>query len=175
MWRDLERLCQGYGLKWRRPSRFPQNGLLASRVFLAGAGAGWSIPFARAVFAANFAHDRDIANAATLAEILRGLDQDADAILAQAQSPEVKLRLREETAEAERRGIFGAPSFTIGTELFWGHDRLEPAIAWAARAATPDINPLRPRGGEREGPAQREGEVGAVAPDRLNTMPGSDT
>jgi 2-hydroxychromene-2-carboxylate isomerase len=137
MWRDLERLCAGYGLPWRRPSRFPQNGLLASRVFLAGDEADWRIPFARQVFATNFAHDRDIADAATLAEILRGLGEDADAILARAQSPEVKLRLREETAEAERRGIFGAPSFTIGTELFWGHDRMEQAIGWAVRPTSP--------------------------------------
>jgi 2-hydroxychromene-2-carboxylate isomerase len=162
MWRDLERLCEAYGLPWRRPSRFPQNGLLASRIFLAGGDATWCVPFARAVFAANFARDQDIADATILGEILRGLDQDADAILARAQSPEVKLRLREETAEADRRGIFGAPSFTIGTELFWGHDRMEQAIEWAVGAATPRINPPHPQGAEREGPAQREGEVEAA-------------
>jgi 2-hydroxychromene-2-carboxylate isomerase len=137
MWRDLERLCQGFALPWRRPSRFPQNGLLAARVFLAGAEAGWCIPFARAVFAANFARDRDIADPATLSEILRGLAVDPDAILDRAQSPEVKLRLREETAEAERRGIFGAPSFTIGDEMFWGHDRMAQAIEWARANPSP--------------------------------------
>jgi 2-hydroxychromene-2-carboxylate isomerase len=134
MWRDLERLCQSFGLPWRRPSRFPQNGLLAARIFLAGADAEWCIPFARRVYHANFAGDRDIADPATLADILRGLDQDPDAVLARAQSPSVKLRLREETAEAERLGIFGAPSFTIGAEVFWGHDRMEQAIEWAVRA-----------------------------------------
>ncbi len=134
MWRDLERLCQSFGLSWRRPSRFPQNGLLASRIFLAGGDAAWCIPFARAVFAANFAKDQDIADAAALAEILRALGQDADAVLARAQGSEIKLRLREETAEAERRGIFGAPSFTVGEEVFWGHDRMAQAIEWAVRA-----------------------------------------
>jgi 2-hydroxychromene-2-carboxylate isomerase len=32
------------------------------------------------------------------------------------------------------RGLFGAPSFTVGDELFWGNDRLETALAWAQRA-----------------------------------------
>jgi 2-hydroxychromene-2-carboxylate isomerase len=135
MWRDLERLCEGYGLPWRRPSRFPQNGLVASRIFLAGAGAPWCIPFARRAFAANFAEDRDIADPVVLGGILRDLGEDAAALLERTQSSEVKLLLREETAEAERRGIFGAPSFTIGDELFWGHDRMAQAIEWAARAA----------------------------------------
>ena len=36
-----------------------------------------------------------------------------------------------DTAEAERLGIFGAPTFAIGSDLFWGDDRLEDALAWA--------------------------------------------
>ena len=39
--------------------------------------------------------------------------------------------LREQTDEAYKRGIFGAPSFYVGNELFWGNDRLERAIRWA--------------------------------------------
>lgn len=135
MWRDLQRLCDSLGLPWRRPSRFPQNGLLAARIVLAGAGAAWCIPFTRQVYQANFVHDRDIADPETLAQILRALGQNADAILEQAQHPDVKVRLRTETEEAERSGIFGAPSFTIGAELFWGHDRMAQAIEWAARGA----------------------------------------
>jgi 2-hydroxychromene-2-carboxylate isomerase len=137
MWRDLERLCEGFGLPWRRPSRFPQSGLLAARVFLAGDGAAWCIPFARQVYQANFVRDRDIADRTTLAEILHDLGENADDILERAHLPEVKLRLRAETEEAERRGIFGAPSFTVGAEIFWGHDRMAQAIEWAVRATRP--------------------------------------
>ncbi|PZN13089.1 MAG: 2-hydroxychromene-2-carboxylate isomerase, partial [Proteobacteria bacterium] len=44
-------------------------------------------------------------------------------------------RLKDQTAEAQSRGIFGAPSFiTEDGELFWGDDRLEQALAWAARS-----------------------------------------
>jgi 2-hydroxychromene-2-carboxylate isomerase len=42
--------------------------------------------------------------------------------------------LKIQTAEAGMQGIFGAPSFTIDDELFWGNDRLEAALAWATRS-----------------------------------------
>ena len=55
---------------------------------------------------------------------------DPDAILAEAQSPEAKAGLRAQTDAAIQLAIFGAPSFTVGTELFWGNDRLEDALDW---------------------------------------------
>ena len=60
---------------------------------------------------------------------------DADAILARAQSAGVKAKLRANTEEATELGIFGAPSFIAGDELFWGSDRLDAALAWARRGA----------------------------------------
>jgi 2-hydroxychromene-2-carboxylate isomerase len=55
-------------------------------------------------------------------------------VLAQAQTTQNKARLRSETEEAQRLGLFGAPSFvTADGELFWGNDRLEAALAWATR------------------------------------------
>jgi 2-hydroxychromene-2-carboxylate isomerase len=68
-----------------------------------------------------------------LSELLTSVDVQPEPILAAAQSVELKQRLREQTDEAIRRGIFGAPSCTVGDELFWGNDRLEAAIAWAQR------------------------------------------
>lgn len=46
--------------------------------------------------------------------------------------PENKLRLCEQTQRAGDLGIFGAPTFVVGDELFWGNDRLEDALAWAS-------------------------------------------
>ena len=54
-------------------------------------------------------------------------------VLARSQSPAIKNALRASTEEAERLGIFGAPSFVTGGELFWGNDRLEQALSWAKR------------------------------------------
>ena len=135
MWRDLERICEREGIPMRRPSRFPQNGLLAARVaFLAGTEP-WLPDFVRAVYRANFAQDRDISDTGTIGGILESLGQKAGDVMERAASPENKERLRLQEEEAIRRGIFGAPSFTVGEELFWGNDRLEDAIAYQQRTA----------------------------------------
>ena len=113
------------------PVKFPQNGLKAARLALAGESQGWTPAFTRAVFAANYAEQKDISEDATLRAILVALGVDAEAALAAANAAENKDALRRQTEEAASRGLFGAPSFTIGDELFWGNDRLEAALAWA--------------------------------------------
>ncbi len=134
MWRDLQRICEADGLPLKLPPvSFPQNGLRAARLALAGEPQGWTPAFTRAVFAANYAEQRDIADDATLRAILDGLGVDAEAAFAAANAPETKEALKRQTEEAASRGLFGAPSFTIGDELFWGNDRLEAALAWAKR------------------------------------------
>lgn len=130
MWRDLERICAKQGVPMRRPSRFPRNGLLAARVALVGAGAPWGADFVRAVYRANFADDRDIADAAVVRDLVAQAGADGAAVLEAAQSPENKDRLRRQTEEATGLGIFGAPTFVSQGELFWGNDRLEDALAW---------------------------------------------
>jgi 2-hydroxychromene-2-carboxylate isomerase len=134
MWRDMERICESLGLRLRRPEPFPQNSVLAARVALIGFADGWGEDFSHAVYRAEFADGRNIADAAVIADILGTLKLDAAAVLACAQTPENKARLRSETEEAQRIGIFGAPSFvTADGELFWGNDRLEQALRWAGR------------------------------------------
>ena len=133
MWRDLERLCEKAELPFRRPSRFPRNGLLAARVALIGVEAGWVAPFARAVMTANFAEDREISEAAVIEDILGGLGLPIVEIMARAQTDANKLALRCQTERAAELGLFGAPSFRVGDELFWGNDRLMDALDWARR------------------------------------------
>jgi 2-hydroxychromene-2-carboxylate isomerase len=134
MWRDLARICQAEGLDLTLPpARFPQNGLKAARLALIGALEGWTPAFTRAVFVANFAEQKDISDDATLRAILSALGVGADAAFAAASTVENKDALKRQTEEAASRGLFGAPSFTIGDELFWGNDRLEAALAFAQR------------------------------------------
>jgi 2-hydroxychromene-2-carboxylate isomerase len=123
MWRDMERLCAKYRITFAKPSRFPRNSLLAARIAcLAKATAeSWLPEFTRAVFRANFAEIRSI---------LDSLGQPGSQLVEQAQAPENKRRLRDHTRRAIELGIFGAPSFVVDEELFWGNDRLEDALAW---------------------------------------------
>jgi 2-hydroxychromene-2-carboxylate isomerase len=134
MWRDLGRVCAADGLPLKLPPvSFPQNGLKAARLALAGETDGWTPAFTRAVFAANYAEQKDISDDATLRAILEKLGVDAASAMDAAGTSETKEALKAQTAEAEARGLFGAPSFTVGDELFWGNDRLEAALAWAKR------------------------------------------
>jgi 2-hydroxychromene-2-carboxylate isomerase len=135
MWRDIERICAAEALPLRRPSVFPRNGLLAARVALIAGEEGWCAEFTRAVYRANFAEDREIADPAVIGAILQSLGREPAPVLDRAGSTAIKERLRAQTEDAMARGIFGAPSFTIGDELFWGNDRLEEAIEWAKKAA----------------------------------------
>jgi 2-hydroxychromene-2-carboxylate isomerase len=137
MWRDMERICQAEMLPFRRPRLFPQRTLLAARLALVGAKRGWIASFSRGVYAANFGQDKDISDPAVLSQIVKDVGGDPVADFAEAASDEIKAALRANGAEAEAKGLFGAPSFLVprgeGYELFWGNDRLEQAIAWAAR------------------------------------------
>jgi len=133
MVRDCERQCLALGLAFRLPDPFPQSTLMAARVALAGLEQGWGEDFSRAVYRAEFAESRNIGDPAVIAEIVRALGHDGAAALVRAQSDEIKAALRANTDEAQRLGIFGAPSFIAGGELFWGNDRLEQALELAGR------------------------------------------
>jgi len=134
MWRDLERVCAAEGLPLKLPPvTFPQNGLKAARLALSGEREGWTPDFTRAVFLANYAGQKDISDDATLRAILEALGIDAEAAVEAANAPANKDALRQQTEEAMARGLFGAPSFVVGDELFWGNDRLETALEWAKR------------------------------------------
>jgi 2-hydroxychromene-2-carboxylate isomerase len=137
MWRDMERTCGQLGIPLRRPTVFPRNGLLAARVACSFAEAPWLPEFVQRVYRANFAEDLEISDPAIVERCLTALGQDAAAVIAAAQTPAAKEKLRAQTAEAMHRGLFGAPSFVVGRELFWGNDRLEQALDWVASPVTP--------------------------------------
>ena len=143
MWRDMEREASRLGLPCSRPDPFPQNSLVATRVALLGAERGFTPAFTKAVFKVEFGEGRSIGEPTVVGEILSGLGLDGPATLKEAQGEPNRSRLRAVGEEARSRGIFGAPTFFAEDgEMFWGNDRLEQALAWAAgeraqRAAVP--------------------------------------
>lgn len=132
MWADMLRLCAARGLPLLQPDAFPQNSLRAARVALAALETPNGPAFCRAIFATQFGTGADIMLDAT---ILRCLDDAGlpGTLLSAADDPAYKTALRTQTETAMTRDLFGAPSFTVGTELFWGDDRLDMALAaaWA--------------------------------------------
>jgi 2-hydroxychromene-2-carboxylate isomerase len=123
---------------------FPRLGVLPLRIALVGTEQEWIGAFCRRVMELNFALDEDINQPDRLASILTELHLPATDILAQAQADPSKLRLRQQTEEARTRGVFGAPTFFVAQEMFWGNDRLDDALLFAADGnATPA--PATPR------------------------------
>jgi len=110
-----------------RPRHFPVAGDLPARWTIAAAeqGAGVALTLAGALMRALWAEDRDIADAATLAEIASEQKLDARAIGARAIRDDIGARFDQNTSEAIDRQVFGAPTFIYRDELFWGQDRLD--------------------------------------------------
>ncbi len=137
MVRDMERLAAARGLSFRLPDPFPQNSLKAARWASVGLGQPWLPAFTRAVYLAEFAEGRAIDDASLLNSIATGLGLDPHEISRASDSDEVKSALRRATEDAQARGLFGAPAFvTDDDEVFWGDDRLDQALEWAAEHST---------------------------------------
>ena len=123
---DFKRSAQMAGLPFRYPSRFPQASHPAARVmlWLQQAHPDKTVAFTQAVFRGLFTQDADIQQVDTLVAIGRTLGLDEAGIRAAGQDPAIKSRLAANNDEAVRRQVFGAPTFFVGDEQFWGHDRM---------------------------------------------------
>ena len=132
VWIDMARQCRKHGLPWQRPTSFPRSSLLPARVALVGADQPWMGAYCRRIVSLNFAEDREIDDLQTVAEVLSQLQLPAQQILDAAQSDANKLKLRQQTEAAQAKGIFGAPTFFVGDEMFWGDDRLDDALLSAS-------------------------------------------
>jgi 2-hydroxychromene-2-carboxylate isomerase len=131
MWRDIERRAARHGIPYARPSTYPVDMLPTARVGCVAAAEGWCQAFTEKVFELHWTRDVPIGSAQNMRGALQSLGRSPDVVLAQAQTQPVKDRLRLQTSRAKALGVFGAPSFTVGSELFWGDDRLEEALQWA--------------------------------------------
>lgn len=132
MWQDIERRAERAGVPYSRPSTYPVNSLLTARVACIAAAEGWCQLFTEKVFALHWTENRLIGTDDNLDSALSSLGQDPATLKARAQTPEGKEALKQQTEVAKSLKIFGAPSFVAGGELFWGDDRLQEAIEWAA-------------------------------------------
>ena len=114
----------GLAIKWT-PSIFPINSARAMRGCLVADDFGACEAFARRVFHLYWGEDRDIADAAVLADACAAAGLDAAVTLEAADAPETKARLRANTDEIIARGGFGSPTFYVGgDDMYFGQDRV---------------------------------------------------
>ena len=132
VWLDMQRQCRKYGIPWNKPSAFPRAAVYPMRIAAANAGAPWLPEFCQRIFRANFVEDRDINSNELSAAVLDAIGVPGQAIVAAAQQEPAKSMLREQSERAVQLGIFGAPTFFVGGEMYWGNDRLEDALSQAA-------------------------------------------
>ena len=131
MWRDLERRAAKHEIPYAKPSTYPVNSLLIARVACIAAQEGWCQAFTEKAFDLHWTQNVLIGSDENLRAALAFVDQEPEVLLSRAQTQPVKDQLKAQPARAKALGVFGAPSFTVGQELFWGDDRLEEAIEWA--------------------------------------------
>ena len=110
-----------------QPAHFPVPADLAAKWVLAMLERGTqpALDFTGALGRAIWAEDRNIADRDTLAAIAATLGHDAVALDERANAPDIAQRYDVLTQEAIERGVFGAPTYVFGGELFWGQDRLD--------------------------------------------------
>lgn len=127
--RDVMRQAASRGLGFKGPPGHPFNPLLALRMCTAIARQDQRRRFAQALLAACWERGDDISDPAMLIRLADSCALDGAALAAAAQQPEVKARLANATEQAIADGVFGVPTFRVGSELFWGNDRIE-ALEW---------------------------------------------
>jgi 2-hydroxychromene-2-carboxylate isomerase len=140
--RDIHRWVEHYGLPMEFPDPFPFRTVKTMRAAVALEGDGDLEPFTREAFNLYWeeggapkgfeAADED----GSLREVARRIGRDPEGVLEKASSGEAKEALKGATAEAIERGVFGAPAFFVGDEMFWGNDRLHFVEAALERNGT---------------------------------------
>jgi carboxymethylenebutenolidase len=110
-----------------QPKFFPAHELPAAGCVIAlreTQGDAPAIRLAHRVLKALWQEEKDTGDAATLAALIQETGLDPDAVMKLGAEPRWAERRKADTQAALERGVFGAPSYVIGDEIFWGQDRL---------------------------------------------------
>ena len=134
MWRDIERRADWYGLpKPQLPAPYPLQAFdQANKVGIVLNQQGRYLEYFEETYRLWFVSGLEAGSEKNLRLALKSMQLDYDDIMHQAEDEAIQQMYEANTEEANQLGVFGAPSFSIGNEIFWGDDRLEDAIRFAA-------------------------------------------
>ena len=131
--KDLQDWARLAGIEIGRPPAFPVRAVAAMRCVVAADEEGKLVTLSKALFEAYWGALKDIGQTDILREVVASAGLDPDAILARAETSDVKDRLRANTEEVIARGGFGSPTmFVNGDDMYFGNDRL-PLVEAALR------------------------------------------
>ena len=136
MWRDIERRAEFYGLPIPKlPAPYPLKEFdRANQVGILLNSQGKYLEYFEETYRVWFLEGIEAGSEENLRKCLSKMSLNFDEIVTRANDAEVIAAYEANTSEAQQLGIFGAPSFTIGNEIFWGDDRLEDAINFLQKA-----------------------------------------
>jgi 2-hydroxychromene-2-carboxylate isomerase len=121
---DLQRWANHYGVPAPGNPHFPINTIRLMRGAIAAERAGVFAAYHRAIFDAFWREGLNLGDAAVVRGTLQRAGLDAERVAAMSEEHAVKDGLRVATEAAVARGAFGAPTFFVGEQMFWGNDRL---------------------------------------------------
>jgi|TARA_R110000823_G_scaffold229209_1_gene356274 2-hydroxychromene-2-carboxylate isomerase len=121
---DMSRAATGYSVPLNFNPYFPVNTLQVMRGAVAYLSTLQFDDYLQAVFEAMWVNGKNLADSAVLAEVLAGAGFDPGEVFALCKGSSAKENLQLITAEAVERGVFGAPTFFVGNEMFFGQDRM---------------------------------------------------
>ena len=134
MWRDIERRAEGYGFFAKTPVPYPLTEFdLANRLAILGMKEGWGIDYVRLTYKRWFQEGKEPATEPNISEICAELKIDKDSVISKANEDDIGKEYESNTNSARDHKIFGSPSFIVGSEIFWGDDRMEDAITWSKK------------------------------------------
>ena len=124
---EIERFGKKLSLKINKQPKFfpPADPHKAALFTIATIMNGQNLNFGKEVLTRLWADEQDISQDAVLEDICKKLDINFNELKKQADSDEIKNIYASNSQEAIDKGVFGAPSFIIDNELFWGQDRLD--------------------------------------------------
>lgn len=122
---DFQRYAQRYGVTLNHNPYFPINTLQLMRGATAFLGTADFDRYLKAIFTAIWVDEQDMNQPEVVGKVLAKAGFDATSVLQRINDPQVKEQLKITTSEAIERGVFGAPTFFVGDQMFFGQDRLE--------------------------------------------------
>ena len=122
---DLARWARRFGTEFNRNPFFPINTLHLMRGAMGLIEDTRFFAYLDAVFDAMWREPKNLGEPAELVPVLRRAGLEADEFRALTERDDVKARLKATTERAVERGAFGAPTFFVGEEMFFGQDRMD--------------------------------------------------
>ena len=124
MWKNTLRKAALLGVELNPPAFHPFNPLLALRVSSLVLSPADRNTLIDSLFAAVWVRGLHLAEQAVITRVINEAGLDGTQMVAEAQQPGAKARLRNQTDSAIALGIFGVPTVVFGSEMFWGYDDL---------------------------------------------------